>query len=105
MPERLTLVIDQGTHATRAILFDKRGQERFVAMRPVALHRLDSDHIEQDGAEIIASMQAVLNEALGSDVARAGKIEAAGLATQRSTIALWDRESGRTFGPHEWSKK
>jgi glycerol kinase len=99
MPERLTLVIDQGTHATRAILFDKRGQERFVAMRPVALHRLDSDHIEQDGAEIIASMQAVLNEALGSDVARAGKIEAAGLATQRSTIALWDRESGRTFGP------
>ena len=99
MPERLTLIIDQGTHATRAILFDEGGGERFAAMRPVALRRLGAEEIEQDGAEIISSMQAVVAEALDSDVARAGSIQAAGLATQRSTIALWDRTTGEPFGP------
>jgi len=99
MPERLTLVIDQGTHATRAILFDEVGHERFVTTRPVALHRLGPDRIEQDGAEIIASMRETVAEALASDVARASRIVAAGMATQRSTIALWDRVTGRALGP------
>ena len=99
MPEQLTLVIDQGTHATRAILFDELGRERLTATRPVSLHRLSPEMIEQDGPEIIASMGEVVAEALASDIARSGRITAAGLATQRSTIALWDREDGRALGP------
>ncbi len=99
MPERLTLIIDQGTHATRSILFDEAGQERFTAVRPVALRRLSPEKIEQDGSELIASMRDVVTEALESDAARAGEITAAGLATQRSTIALWDIASGETLGP------
>ncbi len=99
MSERLTLVIDQGTHATRAILFDEMGRERFVARRPVALRRLSPERVEQDGAEIAASMRETVSEALASEVARQGEIVAAGLATQRSTIALWDMVSGRALGP------
>ena len=55
-----TLIIDQGTHATRAFAFDKHGRIRASAHAPVALNRLSADKIEQDAAEIINSMHQVV---------------------------------------------
>ena len=60
MSSPFTLIIDQGTHATRAFAFDKHGRIHASAYTPVALNRLSPDKIEQDAAEIINSMHQVV---------------------------------------------
>ena len=71
MPKPFTLIIDQGTHATRAFAFDQHGRIHASSYAPVALNRLSADRIEQDAAEIINSMHQVVQivPARGSAVA------------------------------------
>ena len=51
-----TLAIDQGTHATRAIVFDRTGSIVDRAEQPIQLHRLDEDRVEQNADEILQSV-------------------------------------------------
>lgn len=95
----LTLVLDQGGHATRAIVFDATAGVRAQAERPVATLRLDDLRVEQDAEAIIASAEGALADVraqLGRDFAQ---IDAAALATQRSSIVCWDRETGAPLSP------
>lgn len=93
-----TLVIDQGTHATRCVLFDDHGHERASFGHDVSLHR-DSPYVEQDANEILRSARDTLREAL--DRARAERLQltVAALATQRSTVIAWDRITGEPLAP------
>lgn len=95
----LTLVIDQGTHATRALAFDEHGRIQASAYCPIALHGAGSDHVEQDAAEIVASMWQVLHELLDHPEVKKRGIARAGMATQRSSVVAWDRESGEPLAP------
>ncbi len=95
----LTLIIDQGTHATRALAFDADGQVRAAAHCPITLRRLNADRVEQDAAEIAASLRQVVSEILADDVVRPTGIAQAGLASQRSSVAAWDRETGEPLAP------
>jgi glycerol kinase len=94
-----TLAIDQGTHATRALVFDHEGRVETSAYRPLALHRLSADMIEQDTEEIRVSLHAVVQEVLENPAVRKRGIAQAGLAMQRSSVAAWDRETGEPLGP------
>lgn len=94
-----TLVVDQGTHATRAFAFDEDGRIRASDYAPVALHRLSADKIEQDPAEIVRSMHRVVGEVLADQTVRRHGVARAGLATQRSSVVAWDRESGAALAP------
>ena len=71
MSKPFTLIIDQGTHATRAFAFDQNGRIHASAYTPVALNRLSTDKIEQDAAKIVNSMHQVVQIGLarGSSVA------------------------------------
>ena len=90
-----TLIIDQGTHATRALLFDPAGQVVTTAQHPIQLNRLSADHIEQDGLEIRESVTAVLHQILATKQ----PISQAGVATQRSSVIAWDRQTGQPLSP------
>ena len=90
-----TLIIDQGTHATRALLFDAAGQVLATASQPIGLIRHSADQIEQDGAEIRQSVTAVLHQILSKTVT----IKQAGVATQRSSVIAWDRQTGQPLSP------
>lgn len=95
----LILAIDQGTHATRAIVFDAQGNALAQARQPVDLHRLSHDRIEQDAEEIRASLRTVVERVLADPALDGRTVTAAGLATQRSSVVAWDRNSGRALAP------
>jgi len=91
------LVIDQGGHASRALLYDANGHLVAAASRPITLHRPSPERAEHDGDEIIDSIctavAAVMSEVGDREVA------AAGLAVQRSSVVCWDRYDGRVLSP------
>lgn len=93
------MVIDQGTHATRALALDATGTIRFSAFCNISLKRIAPDMVEQDAEEIMASTRTVIHALLRDDFVRSAEIISAGLATQRSTAIAWDRRSGRPLSP------
>lgn len=99
MSQPLTLIIDQGTFSTRALAFDAAGQVQAGAARQVALTGHGTDHVEQDAAEIMATVRQVVAEVLASETVRQAEIVNAGLVTQRSSVVAWDRRTGQPLAP------
>jgi glycerol kinase len=95
----LFLALDQGGSASRAVLFDVAGAEVASAHVPIATHRAGADHVEHDADELSQSLSVAARDACESPPAQGRPIIAAGLATQRSTIACWDREDGAALSP------
>lgn len=98
MNDGLALVIDQGTHATRTMAVDQTGRVRWAAFAEVSLSRPSDTHVEQDGDEILASVQKTLGRVL-AQAAPHHAFACAGLATQRSSVLAWDRKTGRALTP------
>jgi len=94
------LALDQGGHASRAILFDASGAKVDEAFAPVATRRDDAAGIvEHDPDELVASLLRAAGEVCARAAAAGRTVAAAGLATQRSSIACWERGSGRALAP------
>lgn len=93
----LVLAIDQGTQSSRAILFDRYGKQFAAASRSILLNRLDRTHVEQDGMEILDSVRESIAETL--ETVDSNRVVAAGLATQRSSVIAWNRETGKPLSP------
>lgn len=83
------LVIDQGTHASRAILFDEFGDVLSGAVCDITLQRINSQRVEQDATEILTSVRQVVAEVV-ADIDADSQIKACGIATQRSTMIAWN---------------
>ena len=107
----LYLALDQGGHASRALVFDVQGVAQARSLREVQVHHPQLDWVEQDPEELVASLLDATREVLHELGARAAQIVSAGLATQRSSIVCWDRVSGQALSPviswqdrraHEW---
>ena len=98
MTEPLALAIDQGTHASRAILVDTNGVIRFSAFTDIGLSRKGKLRVEQDPEEILDSVHSTIKSAL-TKASALGDVVCAGLAVQRSSIVAWDRRSGRSITP------
>jgi glycerol kinase len=99
MADTLTLAIDQGTHATRALVFDGRGRMLAHASRPVSLQVHSRAEVEQSPTEILDSLHDIVDEILRQPGIDAARIGSAGLATQRSSVLAWDRNTGRALSP------
>jgi len=93
------LAIDQGTHSTRAIIFDAGGRVVSTAQQPVALNRRSRSEVEQSPDEIRQSMLSVVAEVLNKPDVDPQRITAAGMATQRSSVLAWDRFTGMPLSP------
>lgn len=92
------LCLDQGGHASRAIVFDSRGQMHAQAFCNIATQR-EGVRVEHDPEQIVASLRAAAAEAVGQLGSSAVYLVAAGLATQRSSIVCWERDSGTAVSP------
>jgi len=95
----LVLAIDQGGHASRALVFDRTGRQVAEAFASVSTYRSGTDRVEHSADEVVESIRTVLADVcqvLGSDVHR---LAAAGLATQRSSIVCWDKRSRAALSP------
>ena len=89
------LALDQGGHASRAIVFDAAGNKIDEAFTPIATHRDGDDRVEHDAEELVTSLRRCITEVAG----RQPDIVAAGLATQRSSMVCWNRRDGRPLSP------
>lgn len=95
----LYLALDQGGHASRALVYDRAGRTVVRAVVEVGVSRIDADRVEQDGDELARSLILAAQQALASLGPDAARVVVAGLATQRASIACWDRDSGATLAP------
>jgi glycerol kinase len=84
------LAIDQGTHATRALLFDEVGQNVAEFRTELVAIEAADGHVEYDAQRLLDSVQTVLRQAVAHAADHALKITAAGLATQRSSVVAWE---------------
>jgi glycerol kinase len=104
--DALVLALDQGSHASRAVLFDATGSVVTEARQPVGTRREGGDVVEQDPGELLESVRTAATDACDSEAARGRPVVAAGLATQRSTIVCWERASGRALsGALSWQDR
>ncbi len=89
------LAIDQGTTSTRAIVFD--GEARPVASAQLELeqHFPRPGWVEHDPFEIAEAAVTVSRQAVASAGLTLTDITAIGIANQRETTVVWERETGR----------
>lgn len=99
MSDPLVLGIDQGTHASRALICDRRGQLLEQASQKLGIAHPHPDWVEQDAEEVLASVTDAVDAAIKALGPRAGDVQAVGLAIQRSSNVCWDRESGVPLSP------
>ena len=84
------LPIDQGTTSTRAILFDEFGHPIQTSQRELRQIFPRTGWVEHDPEEIWSATLSVCREVLESS----HDIAALGLANQRETTLLWERDTG-----------
>jgi glycerol kinase len=95
--EPLILAIDQGTTNTKALLVDRTGAIRARASRPLSIAFPQPGWVEQDARALWWSVLEAIHDCL----AQAGEppLTALGIANQRESVVMWDRQSGEPLGP------
>ena len=89
------LVIDVGTSSVRASIVGADATVAHIHRRAVPPRTPAPGFVELDAAEMAGAVMEVAHAAL----AAGGPVEAVGIANQRSTTIVWDRQSGEPVGP------
>ncbi len=92
---KVILALDQGTTSSRAIVFDQDARMLGVAQKELTIHYPSPGWVEQDPQEIWLTQLQMAREALALAKSTAGDVAAIGIANQRETTVLWDRETGQ----------
>lgn len=96
----MSLALDQGGSASRALVFDVEGRELASARVEVADRRPRSGWVEQDPDAVVDSLRQAAEAALMQlDAEQRTRVHACGLSCQRSSLVCWDRESGIALSP------
>lgn len=96
---REILAIDQGTTSSRAFLFDQSGSQRSVAQMPTTQLYPKPGWVNQDATEIWNTTLATARQAIDAAGITAAQIAAIGIANQRETLVVWERETGLPVHP------
>jgi len=91
---RYVLALDAGTTSSRAILFDEKGAPTTLAQREFRQIFPQPGWVEHDAKEILATQRAVAREAVRVAGVDLKALMAIGIANQRETTIVWDRQSG-----------
>ncbi len=95
MENKYILSFDQGTTSSRAIIFDKSGDKIAVSQKDFQQHFKKPGWVEHEPEEIWSSQISVAAEAIAKAGISAKNIAAIGIANQRETTIVWDRETGK----------
>ena len=93
----MILVIDQGTTSTRSIVFDARAAPVAIAQQEFPQLYPRPGWVEHDPDDIWASVVATTRQALASGGVSASDLAGIGIANQRETVVVWDRQTGRAI--------
>ncbi len=93
--EKYVLAIDQGTTSSRAILFDKHGNNVVTAQEEFKQFFPSSGWVEQDPLDIWLSVVNIINGVTLKKGIQAEQIAAIGITNQRETTVIWNKHSGK----------
>jgi glycerol kinase len=93
------LALDQGSHASKALIFDDRGGVAGGGEAPIATCHPRPGWVEHDADEILRSLEQAITDARAASGLGTVELRAAGLATQRSSVVCWDRFTGEALSP------
>lgn len=91
---KYVLAIDQGTTSSRAILFNHQGAIITLAQKPFQQYFPKPGWVEHDPNEIWYTQSSVIKEAMAKADVTDSNIACIGIANQRETTIVWDRETG-----------
>ena len=94
MTEQYVAAIDQGTASSRCIVFDKAGRIVSVGQKEHRHHFPRPGWVEHDPEEIWANVTEVVATALEGAQLKVDDLDALGIANQRETTVLWNRDTG-----------
>lgn len=93
--KKYILAIDAGTTSSRAIIFDKNGQEIGVAQYEFEQHFPKEGWVEHDPIEIWNSQKKAIQDVLSENKIKASEIDSIGITNQRETTVVWNKNNGK----------
>jgi len=93
------LALDQGTTSSRALLFKEDGSLAGLHQEPLDVAYPEPGWVEQDAEAIFRTQAACIKRVLADNGVDASAVAALGIANQRETTIIWERESGKPIGP------
>lgn len=91
---KYVLAIDQGTTSSRAILFNHQGMIITIAQKGFQQYFPKPGWVEHDPNEIWYTQLSVIKEVMAKADVTDTHIACIGIANQRETTVIWDRETG-----------
>lgn len=88
------LAIDAGTTSSRAIIFDKKGQQMGMGQHEFPQYFPKESWVEHRPIEIWETQIKALKDALSDAHLKWEDIAAIGITNQRETTVIWDRKTG-----------
>ena len=98
MPEAV-LSLDQGTTGSTALVFSREGKIIGRAYSEFTQSYPQPGWVEHDPDEIFAVSLQVMTDALEVAHIQSSELKAIGIANQRETTVVWDRDTGRPIHP------
>lgn len=93
------MALDAGTTSNRCILFDEKGRIVSSAQKEFTQYFPKPGWVEHDANEIWSTQLGVAVEAMSKIGAKAEDIKAIGIANQRETTIVWDKNTGEPVCP------
>jgi glycerol kinase len=91
---RCVLALDQGTTSTRCIVFDEQARPVGMAQREFPQHYPASGWVEHNAEDIWRDSLAMARAAIEQSEMGIDGIAALGIANQRETAVVWERDTG-----------
>lgn len=95
----LFLTIDQGGHASRVMVFNLEGDVVTNQQCPITTQHPHPHFVEHDAEAMLQTVRNCLARTVEELGDRIKYIEAVGMATQRSNVVCWDRQTGEPLSP------
>lgn len=95
--ETYIMAIDQGTTSSRAIIFNKKGEQVATSQKEFTQIFPQAGWVEHNANEIWNSVQSVIAGAFIESGIKPNQIEAIGITNQRETTVVWDKKADYPF--------
>ena len=106
MNKSYILALDQGTTSSRAILFDKDFNLHSIEQTETTQIFPQPGWVEQDATEIRETQLFVARKLLAKSGINSDEIAGIGIANQRETTIVWDRNTGKpVYNAIVWQDK
>jgi len=93
--KKFIIAIDQGTTSSRVVLFDTKGNIKFISQYEFKQYFPKNGWVEHNPNEIWLTTLKALKEVIKKAKSLKGHILTIGITNQRETTILWNKKTGK----------